>query len=304
MAIVHLDGEAFYSPLKYYAPFVDRAVGVSERIHRRISEECGIPAGRAMQIPYGVSGLSQAEASARWEQARARPIRLGYVGRLEQSQKRVHDIPLLAGELVRRNVPFELHLIGAGEEAAELAAALERRGLAGVAMFWGWSAPEDVERRLRELDVLLLFSRMEGLPLALLEAMAHAVVPVVTQTDSGNAELVRDGENGFLVPIGDVQAFADRLQVLSEEPGRLDRLSKAAWQTSRAYSIDRNTSEYIACLTNADPARAGVIRAPRPLGDYAVMPSCRSSYPAWLRRLKGMAQSLARGRSGRASLGR
>lgn len=305
MAIVHLDWPAFYTPLTYYAPFLDRAVGVSRQTHRRIVQECGVPPERAARIPYGVKGLTQAEASARWENLPppAAPLRLGYVGRLEQRQKRVKDIPLLATELARRGLRFELHLIGTGEAAPELSEEIARRGLSRVVRFWGWLSPDDVRRRLLELDVLLLFSKMEGLPLALLEAMSHAVVPVITRTDSGNPEVVRDDENGYLVPIGDVGAFADRLQILAADPSRLVRFRRAAWQTSRAYSVERTTSEYMACLRGADPMCAGATRAPRPPGVFPVMPSCRSSYPIWLRKLKGRVLGAGRGPSWRAPLG-
>jgi glycosyltransferase involved in cell wall biosynthesis len=303
MAIVHLDWPTFYTPLTYYAPFVDRAVGVSEQTHRRIVSDCGIPPERARHIPYGVRGLTHSEASPRWDRRPppGAPLRLGYVGRLEQVQKRVRDIPLLVADLSRRGLAFELDVIGDGEEASWLSQELTRRGLSRFVRSWGWLSAEDVRRRLLVLDVLLLFSKAEGLPLALLEAMAHAVVPVVTRTDSGNPDVVRDNENGYLVPIGDVEVFADRLQTLSDDPDRLLRFKRAAWETSRRYSVERTTADYITALREADASLAGAARAPRPPGPFPVMPSCRSAYPRWLRRLKWRAVS--RGPLWRALLG-
>jgi glycosyltransferase involved in cell wall biosynthesis len=297
MTIAHSDWSTFYAPLAYYAPFVDRAVGVSEQTHRRIVRDCGIPPERARHIPYGVEGLSRAQASQRWDlrQASGAPFRLGYVGRLEQGQKRVRDIASLVAELSRRRITFELDVIGDGEERPWLSRELADRGLSHLVRFWGWLSPEDVKRRLLVLDVLLLFSSTEGLPLALLEAMAHAVVPVVTEIDSGNPDVVRDAENGYLVPVGDIEVFGERLFRLATDRDRLARFKKAAWETGRQYSVERTTAAYIAALSEAAASVAGTSRAPRPPAPYPVMPSCRSSYPRWLRKLKWWAIGEARG---------
>jgi glycosyltransferase involved in cell wall biosynthesis len=163
------------------------------------------------------------------------------------------------------------------------------RGLGPFLRFWGWRTPEEVRSHLRELDILVLFSKFEGLPLVLLEAMGHGVVPVVTRTESGNAELIRDGENGYLIPIGDIEAFAARLRHLANHPEAFSRLRQASYATARAYSIDRMTSAYLACLSLEDLWAGTKPRAPRPGGNYPLMPSCRSRYPSWMRRLKAQA---------------
>ena len=54
VSIVHNDVSAFYEPLKHYHSFVDRAIGVSNTAYRKIITQCGVSAGRARQIPYGV----------------------------------------------------------------------------------------------------------------------------------------------------------------------------------------------------------------------------------------------------------
>ena len=115
--------------------------------------------------------------------------------------------------------------------------------------------------------------------------MGHAVVPVVTRIASGNAEVIPDGQNGYLVPVGDLRTFADRLQELAGDPSSLRRLRKAAWETSRRYSIERMAAAYVAALDVRSPS-GGVVRAPRSPGPFPLMASCRSPYPLWLRRIK------------------
>jgi colanic acid/amylovoran biosynthesis glycosyltransferase len=190
------------------------------------------------------------------------------------------DLPALVGELSRRGVPFTLHLIGDGPDAPRLAEALGAVPGGGDVRWWGWLAPAEVRARLLQLDALVLLSEVEGLPLALLEAMGHGVVPVVTRIPSGNTEIVRDEENGFLAEVGDMAAFATRLAQLQADHALLSRLRLAAWETSERYSIERMVSDYEACFRDRSP------RAPRPSGPFPVMPSCRSRHPTWLRRVK------------------
>lgn len=299
VSIAHNDVGAYYEPLRHYGALLDCAVGVSGEIVRRIVEECGVPPARARRIPYGVYTLSEAEAQARVGASAAAggPLRIGYVGRVVVEQKRVLEMAPLAAELERRGVDFELHVVGEGEARGPLEEEFRRLGVGGRVKFWGWLAPEEVRRRLSELDVFLLMSDYEGLSVALLEAMGHALAPVVTDIRSGTGEVVRDGRSGFLVPVGDVGTFADRLERLAREPRTLASLKRGAWEAGRPYTIERMADAYVECFEAARALgaerRAGVPRRP----GFPVMPSCRSRYPFWLRKLKqGVLASAGRGR--------
>src|SRR6185369_2759616 len=79
---------------------------------------------------------------------------------------------------------------------------------------YGWVDGTEVINRLRESDAFLLTSNYEGFCISLIEAMANGCCPVVTDIRSGNKQLVRDGENGFVVPVGDVDAFVDKIKLL------------------------------------------------------------------------------------------
>jgi glycosyltransferase involved in cell wall biosynthesis len=152
--------------------------------------------------------------------------------------------------------------------------------------FTGWLSPEKVRAKLRTLDAFLLLSEYEGLPVALLEAMAHGVVPVVTKIESGNTQLVRDGENGFVLPVGDTASFAARLASLASDREALTEFGRAAWETSKQYSIERMVDNYAAVFMEI-AQRVSTRREREGVGaNYPVMNSCRSKYPSWLRRIK------------------
>jgi glycosyltransferase involved in cell wall biosynthesis len=298
LSIAHNDVGAFYEPLKHYGAFVDCAVSVSREIHRRTIEECGVPPERARRIPYGVDSLGAEEARARAASSlNGGPLRIGYVGRLVQEQKRVLEMAPLASELERRGVDFELHVVGDGKARGALEAEFERRGVAGRVKFWGWLGPDEVKRRLKELDVFLLMSDYEGLSVALLEAMGHALAPVVTGIRSGTGEVVEDGRSGFIVPVGDVGAFAEQLEQLAVDRRLLASLRGAAWEASRPYTVGRMADSYAECFEAARALSSQRGAGGRRRPGFPVMPSCRSRYPFWLRKIKrGVLVSMGRER--------
>lgn len=291
-SIAHNDVGAFYEPLKHYRPFIDCAIAVSETTHQKLIKNCSVPLERARRIAYGVRPLSAEELSMK-SSAPGQTLRIGYVGRVVQEQKRVMDFVPLVRALAQRKFSFELQIIGDGPERNVLQTAFAKEGLAGYVKFLGWLSPVRVREELRTLEVFVLLSDYEGLPVALLEAMAHGAVPVVTRTESGNTQLVSDGETGYVVPVGDINTFSDRLELLAGHRDQLIAMGRAAWQTSQRYSLERMTDNYVEAFqdtmqrVSARQQRQGLNR------DYPVMSSCRSKYPYWLRKIKRWALSPA-----------
>lgn len=288
LSIAHNDVSAFYAPLRYYGPFIDCAVGVSETIREKIVDLGSIPTDRVRYIPYGVKSLmpSQIEENVERLSAPGQPFRIGYVGRIVQEQKRVMEFLPLAEQLTRSNIQFELNLIGDGSERSVLEAAFKRAGLDEHVKMWGWLSADQVKEQLRRLDAFVLLSDYEGLPVALLEGMGQGVVPIVTRIESGNTQLVRNSENGFVVPVGDIQSCVAAIQTLANDRSLLIKMKKVAWESVQKYSLESTTDAYVACFE--DVLRVSKTRdyrsnLPQP---FPVMPSCRSKYPTWLRKIK------------------
>ncbi len=291
VSIAHNDVEAFYAPVRHYASFLDCVVGVSSKISSTFVSDCHVPPERVTHIPYGVGSLGPTEAQARFDDSGATvSLRIGYVGRLEQEQKRIFDLVSILRRLNDRSVAFSVDIVGDGSQRGRLEREIQLSALPQSVRFWGWLGPEGVRERLRQLDVFLLPSAYEGLPVALLEAMGHAVVPVVTRTASGHPDLVQDGVNGYLVPVGDADAFADRATRIASDAELLCRLRRGAWETAQAYSVDQMVRRYVSLFEAVMAGRA--TRAPKPPGGCLVMPSCRSPYPQWMRRLKGRLRAI------------
>jgi glycosyltransferase involved in cell wall biosynthesis len=288
ISIAHNDVGAFYAPVMHYAPLIDCAVGVSHETARRLREETSMPAERVRHIPYGIHSLPRPEAERIIQAPRmpGQPLRLAYVGRVVELQKRVSDFLVLADELRKDGLAFELHIIGDGDARMQLEEAFRQNGFGTEVKFWGWLSQTEVSKKLSELDVFTLLSDYEGLPVALLEAMGHGLAPVVTQIPSGNSQLIRDGENGLLFPVGDMANAARHLTLLANDAEALKRLRLNAWLTAGEYSVERMAQRYLECFREvAQPEfqRAHRREAPEP---YPLLPACRSRYPNWLRKIK------------------
>ena len=86
-------------------------------------------------------------------------------------------------------------------------------------------------------DIFLLPSYFEGLPNALLEAMASGIVPIVTSVGS-ISEVVFNGENGFIVPLKDHKSISERIKILDNDRHLLENTKKSAYKSMLTdYSI-------------------------------------------------------------------
>ncbi|MHB1846981.1 MAG: glycosyltransferase, partial [Deltaproteobacteria bacterium] len=117
-----------------------------------------------------------------------------------------------------------LCLVGEGPERAALEAEASRLGVPLTLPGRAEGAPA-VRRALWALDLFVLCSRMEGLPTAVLEAMAVGV-PLVATRVGGVPEIVADGESGLLVPPGDEAALAHAIAALRQDPSERARLAE------------------------------------------------------------------------------
>jgi glycosyltransferase involved in cell wall biosynthesis len=122
-------------------------------------------------------------------------------------------------------------VLGDGRERRRLAEQARRLGLNGRFLFPGFRS--DAPELMAQADVLALPSLTEGLPNVVLEAFA-AGVPVVATAVGGVPELVRDGENGWLVPRGDSARLASALIVALSDPGESARRGRSGQELVRA----------------------------------------------------------------------
>jgi glycosyltransferase involved in cell wall biosynthesis len=218
------------------AAFNDRVIANAEAVKEYVSRRHFVATDRIHVIYNGVS-LSRArdaaagrrdapsEDSAGHEQtpAAATGPRVGMIASL--TVKKDHATFLRAADIVRGRVPgARFVLVGDGELRDDVSDMVQSMGLGDVVGLEG--ARDDIGSVLADLDVSVLSSLKEGCSNVVLESMATGR-PVVVTDVGGNSELVEDGKVGFVVPVGDAEAMADRIVRLLTDADLRRRMGEA-----------------------------------------------------------------------------
>jgi len=183
------------------------------------------------------------------------PVRLLYVGRLVE-QKRVHELTRLLAEPALADCDVVLTVVGSGPERDALQRLAARLEVENRIEFAGQVT--DVSRFYERADLFVLLSRYEGMPNALLEAMAWKVAPVVSAEVNESTRLIEHGENGMVVDGLDTVAVADVIRELVRTPELRERIAKRARITALDYSHDRVFREWNRILRIDEGARGRV----------------------------------------------
>ncbi len=238
--------EEYYAPLRWYAPLCNQFAGVSPVCAATLAEQLALDSSRVHTLPTGVwvpQSLKRAYQTA--------PLRLAYGGRVVQAQKRVLDFVPLVEKLYRAGVDFRFTIVGAGRQRDELQAALAAVDPDKRVCFEARRKPEAMAAFWAEQDVFVQASAFEGTSNSMLESMAQGAVPVVTRTESGVDGIVHDGENGFLVAVGDMDGMASAIVTLAGDPERLMRMGHAAHAATVPYSMEAYVEKFTVLLDAA-----------------------------------------------------
>ncbi len=194
---------------------------------------CGVRVAQYARLPLPASG--------------PRPLRLLCVAALRPYKG--HRVLLEACARWHPPHGMEIHLAGDGPLRRELERLCRQLGLSRCTRFLGWCGEPEVRRQLAWSDIFALPSvaepsgKMDGIPVALMEAMA-AARPVIASRLSGIPELVHDGVNGLLIEPGSVAQLIRALQLL--EPEAIRRTYGRAGQifVHQHHDLDRNVRRF------------------------------------------------------------
>lgn len=211
-------------------------IAVSESTRRFLTARESVPEDRATTIHNGIDLTlfqprpeQRAEARKQWALPDEAFVIAG-IGRLIY-QKNFALFLEVAAEVLRQHPHAFFVLAGTGEDEAALRAQAAQLGIAGRVRFLGYVA--EMTALYPALDLLLLTSRYEGLPMAILEAMAVGL-PIVASRLDGVAEVLRDDEDGALVPEGGRDGYVARVGELIAQPALARRYADAALAKVRA----------------------------------------------------------------------
>ncbi|OWQ93953.1 colanic acid biosynthesis glycosyltransferase WcaL [Roseateles aquatilis] len=194
--------------------------------------------------------------------------RLICIGRM--SEQKGHLLLIEAAAQVARQMPdFELVLAGDGELRATIEQRIAHHGLQRNVRITGWISSDTVRQELLASRALVLASFAEGLPVVIMEAMALGR-PCVSTCIAGIPELIRDGENGWLLPAGDPDALAEAmlacLRLDDETLAGVGRQARAA--ALLRHDVDREAAK-LAALFREYAATSEPEAAPHAAGKAA-----------------------------------
>jgi colanic acid/amylovoran biosynthesis glycosyltransferase len=183
-----------------------------------------IPCG--VQIPSSISETPD------------KKLRIVYVGRLTEKQKRISDLTRSLCKVVNEVPGTEAKIYGAGPSVFAVKKIINRKGKGLHVSYAGKVNSDLIQERLCENHVIVLLSDYEGLPVSLMEAMACGLVPVCLNMRSGIPELVENNVTGLIVnDRGD--DFVTAIRKLKHDKDLWKRLSQAARaKIQRDYNIE------------------------------------------------------------------
>jgi glycosyltransferase involved in cell wall biosynthesis len=204
---------------------------------RRTLRRAPVSAEKFYKVPYGTDeskGPTRVLGSSR-----ERKLRVLYVGAL--TQRKGIGYVLDAVKMLGSSVEFTMVGRKVGRSACIDAAVNEHR--------WIPSIPRNaVLAEMAQNDVFVLPSLSEGLALVILEALSRGL-PVITTTSSGAEEIIRDGQDGFFVPIRSSKAIAEKLELLDRDRDLLDFMSASALQRASEFTWQRYRNLLVSTLS-------------------------------------------------------
>ena len=172
------------------------------------------------------------------------PLRLGYLGRIAET-KGMDFLLEACVELKDKNVPFVLEIAGKEEVKGKYLPVFEEK-LSDRFSFAGVVSGKSKSDYLKRLDIFVLPSFFEGLPMSLIECMNFGVVPVTTNVGSIN-EIVSDGSNGLYIEVKNSDSIVKQITKLHNDRDLLNSLSINA---KNFVSLHFDTKKYIDKLNN------------------------------------------------------
>ncbi|MFQ5577090.1 MAG: glycosyltransferase family 4 protein [Anaerolineae bacterium] len=171
--------------------------------------------------------------------------RLLYVGRLVASKTPEVLIEAIARLAAMETPPFVLELDGDGAQRSLLEQMVIERNLSRHVVFSGWVGHPDLVAHYRRAYLFVTAMTWEGMPNTVLEAMACGL-PVVGTDAPGMNQLVSDGVNGYLVPLKDAAALADRIRRLLTDPHERARMGRESRKiAAHHFAWDVITRQYV-----------------------------------------------------------
>lgn len=260
--------EDLFADMRLLTLALDAVVCTNQLACRLAAAISGLTPDRIFHCAYGTAVCTHLPARPASE-----TFTIGYSGRLEQPQKRIHDLVAIALRLRDTGQSFRFLVAGSGPEEQPLRASIQAHGLSDRFELMGFIAPEQLaDRFYKVVDALLVTSSWETGPIVIWEAMAVGT-PIVTSryTGSGLERLLWDRQNCLMFDIGATSDAAAQILALIDNEHLRQQLRHQAF---------RDVSERLSCrvsLNNWDTILRQIVQTAPRSDTVNDLPSSRNS---------------------------
>lgn len=212
IGVLHSDDEHYYQLAKKYEKSVAGFVSVSNRIKSKIHSKiahtvipCGIKIPSIESFPH-------------------KKNQLVYVGRIEENQKRVSDLPKIFGQIISDFPDWKLSIVGNGVDLERLKSDFDAMEIGDSVEFLNWLPQKQVFDLLLESRILIQTSNFEGMSVAVMEALA-AGCQILSSKVSGVEDLIADNRAKSIVelyPVGEIKLALKAFGILVSKTNEID----------------------------------------------------------------------------------
>lgn len=243
VGVLHSDDPFYHAVMEEFVavrePHLSAVVSVSQYLEDQYKSVCEKFGTDLRRIPYGVP-LPERKATYNGQ-----AFHIAYVGRFVDLQKRITDVTRAFCKAAKQVPGIKATFYGSGPAENKMKKIISEHGCDDHVYIAGVVSNHELQQRLSNHQVITLLSDFEGLPIALMEAMATGLVPVCTKMKSGIPELVQHNETGWVVTNRD-EGFVDAIRTLKEDKKVWERLSGNVKKViEEHYSVEVSTEKWL-----------------------------------------------------------
>mgnify|MGYP001030269355 FL=1 len=247
ISVIHNDKVVLYRKAAFMQEHMDVITGVSQKINNNLINGFGVD---KTKVHYKESPVEYNKNFKRnYTVDKNMPLKIGYAARVTKFQKRADLIVPLMLELNRHNVNYHLNIAGDGNYFNKLKELIKENGLSGYITLYGNIPREKMPDYWKDQDIFLSVSDFEGASISMLEAMSFGAVPVVTAV-SGTDEFIKDGDNGFVSGINDIEEISNKIEYIEKNRMKLTGFGNKARETVKVKADKNDYINYVLKLIN------------------------------------------------------
>lgn len=224
----------------WFDRFVQTYVAICGKCHTMLEQKTSRP---IVDIRNGISSRRIAKPDPARGTGSFKIISVGSIREAKNYPSTIAIAARVKQLLPTNHRPLEFLIYGEGKGIEELREQTRQMGVDDIVHFLGLRS--DIPERLAAVDILLMSSIYEGMPISLIEA-AHAGLPMIATDVGGCAEIVHDGQNGFLFTPNDTEAGVAHILTLFNNPDLCRRFSARSREIAQDFSMENVSAKHLA----------------------------------------------------------